>query len=120
MDGMHFGSTLTPVTILYQAGEARGPSLTIHQRLRWTIARSRERVLIARVWGAGDLVLASSRHDELDRTDPAIVERSLVSGRVVVLGGKREDGSKRIDFELALKNLVRHRILTRSLESREQ
>ena len=105
MDGLHFGSTLTPVTILYQAGEAR---------------RSRERVLIARVWGAGDLVLASSRHDEFDRTDPAIVERSLVSGRVVVLGGKREDGSKRIDFELALENLVRHRILTRSLESREQ
>lgn len=91
------------------------PAFSVHNRFGWTIASASERVLVARVRTARDLVVSSCLDHEFHGFRPTSVEWSRIAGGIVVLVGERENCGERVDFEFSLEDVGCHGVLCRSL-----
>ena len=100
----------------YEARVAGRPALSVHDRLRRTVADASERVLVRRVRTARDLVVSRCLHYQLYCFRPARVERSRVARRVEIAVRESQDGRQRVDFELSLEDVRVHGVLRRALD----
>ena len=100
----------------YEARVAGRPALSVHDRLRRTVADASERVLVRRVRAARDLVVSRCLHYQLYCFRPARVERSRVARRVEIAVRESQDGRQRVDFELSLEDVRVHGVLRRALD----
>lgn len=100
----------------YEARVAGRPALSVHDRLRRTVADASERVLVRRVRTARDLVVSRCLHYQLYCFRPARVERSRVARRVEIAVRESQNGRQRVDFELSLEDVRVHGVLRRALD----
>ena len=100
----------------YEPRVAGRPALSVHDRLRRTVADASERVLVRRVRTARDLVVSRCLHYQLYCFRPARVERSRVARRVEIAVRESQNGRQRVDFELSLEDVRVHGVLRRALD----